>query len=645
MTPPAAVLFLEDSDLDAELVAERLSRSGLALAVERVSDRRGFEAKLAEARYDLILSDYQLPGFDGLAALALAREHQPDAPFIFVSGMMGEELAVETLQRGATDYILKQRLARLPAAIERALAESRARADRKGIEAERQKFVSLADNSTEFIGLCDLTGVIIYGNPVGMKLVGVDSLREFCNTPIQEFFYPEDRAFFLDKFLPAIRRDGHGETEIRFRHFKSGAPLWMICNMFLVYDAAGRPVALATVSRNITERRRVEEALRDADLRKDEFLATLAHELRNPLAPIRNGLALLRRDPAGASTPKTLAMMDRQLEHMVRLLDDLLDISRVSRGTVELRRQRVQLRTVVEHAVETSRPVIDAARHALTVSLPDGPVWLDADLTRLAQVVSNVLINAAKYTPQGGVIALVARREGGEAVVAVTDTSVGIAADMLGRVFEMFAQVTKSIDRAQGGLGIGLALVKRLVEMHGGTIGADSPGLGRGSTFTVRLPLAVEAGGTPPSRPGAVVLTPPVDRRRVLVVDDNRDGAESLAMLLEIAGHESRTAYSGPEALAAARIFFPEVAFLDIGLPGMDGHEVARQFRADPALGGILLVALTGLGSADDRSRSSEAGFDHHLTKPADAATIQGLLAQYSRRGSPSPVLSPAPGG
>ena len=645
MTPPAAVLFLEDSDLDAELVAERLSRSGLALAVERVSDRRGFEAKLAEARYDLILSDYQLPGFDGLAALALAREHQPDAPFIFVSGMMGEELAVETLQRGATDYILKQRLARLPAAVERALAESHERAERKRVEAERQKFVSLADNSTEFIGLCDLTGVIIYGNPVGMKLVGVDSLREFCNTPIQEFFYPEDRAFFLDKFLPAIRRDGHGETEIRFRHFKSGAPLWMICNMFLVYDAAGRPVALATVSRNITERRRVEEALRDADLRKDEFLATLAHELRNPLAPIRNGLALLRRDPAGASTPKTLAMMDRQLEHMVRLLDDLLDISRVSRGTVELRRQRVQLRTVVEHAVETSRPVIDAARHALTVSLPDGPVWLDADLTRLAQVVSNVLINAAKYTPQGGVIALVARREGGEAVVAVTDTSVGIAADMLGRVFEMFAQVTKSIDRAQGGLGIGLALVKRLVEMHGGTIGADSPGLGRGSTFTVRLPLAVEAGGTPPSRPGAVVLTPPVDRRRVLVVDDNRDGAESLAMLLEIAGHESRTAYSGPEALAAARIFFPEVAFLDIGLPGMDGHEVARQFRADPALGGILLVALTGLGSADDRSRSSEAGFDHHLTKPADAATIQGLLAQYSRRGSPSPVLSPAPGG
>ena len=645
MTPPAAVLFLEDSDLDAELVAERLSRSGLALAVERVSDRRGFEAKLAGARSDVILSDYQLPGFDGLAALALAREHQPDAPFIFVSGMMGEELAVESLKRGATDYILKQRLARLPAAIERALAESRAQADRKGVEAERQKFVSLADNSTEFIGLCDLTGVIIYGNPVGMKLVGVDSLREFCNTPIQEFFFPEDRDFLSDVFLPAVRRDGHGETEIRFRHFKTGAPVWMICNMFLVYDTHGRPVALATVSRDITERRRAEEALRDADRRKDEFLATLAHELRNPLAPIRNGLALLRRDPAGASAPKALAMMERQLEHMVRLLDDLLDIARVSRGTVELRRQRVQLRTVVEHAVETSRPVVEAGRHAFTVSLPNEPVWLDADLTRLAQVLSNVLINAAKYTPEGGSITLVARREGGEAVVAVTDTGVGIAADMLGRVFEMFAQVTKSIDRAQGGLGIGLALVKRLVEMHGGTIAADSPGLGRGSTFTVRLPLAAEAGGTPPSRPGAAVLAPPVDRRRVLVVDDNRDGAESLAMLLEIAGHEIRTAYSGPEALAAARIFFPEVAFLDIGLPGMDGHEVARQLRADPALGGILLVALTGLGSVDDRSRSSEAGFDHHLTKPAEAATIQGLLGQYARRGSPSPVLLPAPGG
>jgi CheY-like chemotaxis protein len=315
---------------------------------------------------------------------------------------------------------------------------------------------------------------------------------------------------------------------------------------------------------------------------------------------------------------------------MVRLLDDLLDLSRISRGKVELRSERVELRTVVESALETCRPVVEAARHALTVTLPSAPVWLHADLTRLAQVVGNVLLNAAKYTPDGGEIGLVARVDGGEVVISVTDNGAGIPGELQDHVFEMFAQVHAANDRSQSGLGIGLALVKYLIEMHGGRVEVESPGPGRGSTFTLRLPLAGSV-----AAPQAVGRRDPEQvargRLRVLVVDDNVDGAEMLAMMLELAGHETRVAGDGPGCLAAARVFRPDVAVLDIGLPGMDGHELARRLQDDPSIPDPVLIALTGWGSEDDKRRSKQAGFEYHLTKPVEADTITSLLARIVR--------------
>ncbi|VTT97742.1 histidine kinase : Uncharacterized protein OS=Asticcacaulis sp. AC402 GN=ABAC402_06830 PE=4 SV=1: Response_reg: HisKA: HATPase_c: Response_reg [Gemmataceae bacterium] len=385
--------------------------------------------------------------------------------------------------------------------------------------------------------------------------------------------------------------------------------------------------ATAENARLLAETQRTAAALKEADRKKDEFLATLAHELRNPLAPLRNGVELLKLAPTGPSAAQARNMMDRQLRHMVRLVDDLLDISRVTSGKIQLRLEPVSLRAVVESAVETSRPAVEAGKHALSVRLPDEPVQLSADATRVSQVIGNLLTNAAKYTPEGGRIELVAERGRGEAVVRVTDNGLGISAEMLPRVFDLFTQVGKHLDRAQGGLGIGLALVKSLVELHGGTVSAESGGAGKGSTFTVRLPLEGE-----PAGPAAVAshhdITLTAHPRRILVVDDNIDAAESLSLLLSLSGHDIKIAYTGPDALAAAADFLPEVVFLDLSLPGMDGFEVAHALRADGRLKRVVLVALTGWGSEEDRQRSRDAGFDFHLTKPIGAATLAELLAK-----------------
>ncbi len=385
------------------------------------------------------------------------------------------------------------------------------------------------------------------------------------------------------------------------------------------------------VTHDVTGPKEAERALREADERKDEFLATLAHELRNPLAPLRSGLELLRAsrgDPASAAL--AVGAMERQLGHLVRLVDDLLDVARISRGKVELKRERVDVGTVVDHAVEVSRPLLDAAGHALSVRLPAEPLWLDGDLTRLAQVVSNLLNNAAKYTPDGGHVELSARAEGGEVFVRVADDGAGISAEMLPRVFDLFAQVDRTLDRAQGGLGIGLSLVRKLVELHGGTIEARSDGPGRGSTFEVRLPRGRGPAAAPAEARPAAPGGPKHAGFRILVVDDNADGADLLAMTLDAWGHRTHVAYDGPGALDAVEAFGPQIIFLDIGLPGMDGYEVARRLRALPGRAGVALVALTGWGAESDRRRALDAGFDVHLTKPVDRAEIEGVLDRLS---------------
>jgi CheY-like chemotaxis protein len=387
------------------------------------------------------------------------------------------------------------------------------------------------------------------------------------------------------------------------------------------------------LTQDITDRKRAEEALKNADQRKDEFLATLAHELRNPLAPLRSGLQLLNMSHDSDVADATRTMMDRQLSHMVRLIDDLLDVCRITSDKLTLRKERVLLQAIAGAAVEASRPFIESAGHTLKLSLPDEPVWLAADPVRLAQVVGNLLTNAAKYTPEGGSIELAALRAACEVTLRVTDNGLGIPPEMVGQVFEMFTQVNRTLERSQGGLGIGLALVKRLVELHGGTITASSAGLGAGSTFTVRLPLinAHADGAQPQTTPAVAPVGSKVSGRRILVVDDCVDGAETLARLLQICGHETRTAYSGPQAIDVARSFNPEVMFLDIGLPGMSGYEVARRVRADPCLRGALLVALTGWGTEGDRRKSNEAGFDLHLTKPVEVRAIEGALARLGK--------------
>jgi signal transduction histidine kinase/CheY-like chemotaxis protein len=384
----------------------------------------------------------------------------------------------------------------------------------------------------------------------------------------------------------------------------------------------------------LAEVRDRELALREADRRKDEFLATLAHELRNPLAPVWNAVDILRRPGATASeAQRARDVMERQLRQMTRLVDDLLDVSRIRRGTIELKREPLTLSEVVQLAIETSRPLIAAHGQELKVDLPQQPVYLDADATRLGQVFANLLNNASKFTPRGGRITLTAHREDGEVSVAVLDSGRGIPAEMLSRVFEMFTQVDRSLEKSQGGLGVGLTIAKQLVELHGGRVEGRSEGLGKGSEFIVRLPVLA----APPAE------APRLDRRdearegtrshRVLIVDDNEDAAQSLEMILRMVGHDVRTAHDGEEAVVAAGEFQPHVVLLDIGLPQMNGYDVARQIRRQAWSAGTVLIAVTGWGQDEDRRRSHEAGFDHHLVKPVAPALILELLSPVT--GSP----------
>jgi two-component system, sensor histidine kinase len=374
-----------------------------------------------------------------------------------------------------------------------------------------------------------------------------------------------------------------------------------------------------------------EEALRQADRRKDEFLATLAHELRNPLGAVRNGLQVLMRGTADAATSeRMLGMMDRQSRLLIKLIDDLLDVSRIATGKMDLRRDRLDLRAVVEAGVEMGQTGVDAGRHELRIELPAGPLWAVGDQARLAQVVGNLVNNAAKYTPDGGRIHVSLRGEGVRGLVRVADNGVGMPAEAIPHVFEMFTQVNRTLDRSQGGLGIGLSLVHQLVELHGGSVQAESNGVGKGSTFTLRLPLAQAMFVTAPPEPVAPELhAESLPRRlRLLVIDDNADVADSLAALLEESGHEARTEYGGAAGIRAAVEFAPDVVFCDIGMPGINGHEVAFELKAKPQFASTLLVAVTGWGSDEHHRRTREAGFDVHLTKPVDPEAVQELLAR-----------------
>jgi PAS domain S-box-containing protein len=515
--------------------------------------------------------------------------------------------------------------------------------DRRRAEEGVRRLAAVAEQSSDFIGIFTPDAGGIWLNPAGRRMAGLSEDTNIAAWRMIDFFPREDRPFVRDTVMAALTGEAaEWEGELRLAQPEGRCPLPVYFKGFAVRGADGHNLGLATITRDITaqklaedELRRVAADLSEADHRKSEFLATLAHELRNPLAPIRTGLDLLRMARmTGADSvaqQRVHDMMERQLGHLIHLVDDLLDIARITRGKIELKKEPVTVSAIVTTALETSAALIESHGHELQVELPIEPLELEADVTRMVQVLSNLLNNAAKYTPQRGRITLSCWREDGQAVIAVADNGIGIPLDAIGSVFEMFTQVRGSLDRAQGGLGIGLSLVRRLVELHGGRVGAFSSGRGQGSTFTVRLPLRP---GTPHARPAetpAAQADGLAPRLRVLVVDDNQDAAESLVALLDILGHAAFVAHDGPQGLRMASEMAPDLVLLDIGLPGMSGYDVARAIRRSDQLPRMVLIALTGWGGQSDQQASQEAGFDQHLTKPVSLEALEQALAAAAR--------------
>ena len=620
-------IVLADDNADMRAYVQRLLSE--RFAVEAVVDGEAALAAIAREVPDLVLSDVMMPRLDGFGLLRALRadERTRTIPVVLLSARAGEEAEVEGLERGADDYLVKpfsagELLARVTARLE--LARVRREVDDALRESEA-RFRHMADNAPVMVWMSEADGRCSFLSRSWYEFTGHEGDSGLGSGWLAAV-HPEDRPAMQSSYLDANEQRRPFRQEYRLRH-RDGQVRWVLDAAAPRFAPDGSFLGFIGSVIDISDRKRAEDALLEADRRKDEFLATLAHELRNPLAPIRNALHVLRMAPQhGATAERLHGMMERQVSHMVRLVDDLLEVSRITRGKIELRREIVDLAGVVRSAVESSKPLIDAGRHDLQVALPDAPLLLDADPVRLAQVIGNLLNNAAKYTARGGRIRLAARRSDDELVISVRDDGVGIPRDMLPKVFDLFTQVERTLSSAQGGLGIGLTLVRRIVELHGGRVEARSEGADAGSEFVVVLPLAkprADGNGALQEDDPAFPLMP---RRRVLVVDDNQDAAETLGMLLRVLGLDVHVANDGPAALAALRHQRPSVVLLDIGMPGMDGYEVAARIRAQSDLGDVVLIALTGWGQSDDRQRSRDAGFDHHLVKPVDLSTLQGLL-------------------
>ena len=509
-------------------------------------------------------------------------------------------------------------------AVSRDVTEQRAADEATRALAERLQLALDCSNVVLFQQDLDLRYTWIYNPVLGFEAAQVVGQRD------ADLMERAADAEFVVALKQDVLRTGVGQRHEAVIHHLGVAHHYRLL-VEPLRDAAGTVTGVTCAAIDITELKQAQQALVERDVQKDEFLATLAHELRNPLAPLRTGVQVLKMAPEPHVAQRTQLMMERQMRHMVRLIDDLLDVSRITRGKVALRLARTELQAAIHTAVEAVQPLLDTAAQTMRLDMPAEPIWLQADDTRISQVVSNLLTNASKYSPRGSAIMLGVQRAGSDAVVTVADPGEGIPQDMLTQIFQMFTQVDRTLERAQGGLGIGLALVKRLAEMHGGTVSAASAGLGAGSTFTLRLPALDEAQG--PDNPEATAEELAASTRlRLLVVDDNVDAADTLAELLTLYGHETRVADSGLAALAMAREFKPALVFMDIGMPGMNGHETARRIRADDPSGSVTLVALTGWGAEADRIKAREAGFDHHFTKPIELGKVEGVLQQVALR-------------
>ncbi|EYF08498.1 CheR family methyltransferase [Chondromyces apiculatus] len=506
----------------------------------------------------------------------------------------------------------------------------------EALRQSEERFRAMAETVPDILFTSQPDGRTDYANPRFYEYTGLPA-EAVVSTAWADAVHPEDQGRRQQHWSEAVKTGQAFELSYRLRA-ADGTYRWFQSRARPIHDQQGQLSKWFGACSDIEELVQTQAALKEADRRKDEFLATLAHELRNPLAPIRNVVQILHvKEPSASEVHLARSIIDRQVEHLTRLVDDLLDVSRITRGAIELRRELVTLAAIIERALETSRPVIEAFRHQLTVTLPVESLVLDADATRLAQVFANLLHNAAKYTPEGGRIELSATispstsasGSGSDVTVRIRDNGIGIPQEMLQRVFEMFAQADTSLERAHGGLGIGLTIAKRLVEMHGGTIDATSAGQGQGSDLLVRLPLA-PAGTVPREDDQKRGAQPRKSALRVLVVDDNVDSAESLGMLLELTGNEVEMAHDGVAGLEAAQRRRPDLMLLDIGMPGMSGYEVAQRLRAMPEMKGVLLVAMTGWGQEEDRRRSKAAGFDHHLVKPVEPKLLWKIISDLA---------------
>ena len=657
MKKSCRILLIDDSPEDRADLRQMLLRASStryqfteaelgSTGVQAVHEQQ--QGKPGRLPFDCILLDFHLPDMNAYEVLALLCDGSslPPCPVVVVTGWTGMDSddSAGLLGAGAQDYIGKgwttpQGLLRtVENSIERFdLLAKRNIANAQLLESE-QRYASLFNSINE--AMCIVEKVpAAPGQPLDFRYVDGNPAFTGCFGQAAE----------IGKTIRQLLPEPPEECLVNYNSVcTTGRPVRFECTYMIpgrVFDLNAfridglAPGKVAVVFSDITQRRQSEsQALAQANIvaglsyRKDEFLAMLSHELRNPLAAIFYALPLLSLQKSDDPIQlRARTIIERQAQQLNHLVDDLLDVSRITTGRVQLRQTQVTISDIVTRAVETAQPLIAQRHHTLTVSLPEQPLWLPADAARLEQVVVNLLTNAAKYTDEGGRIGLSVLQEDASAVLRVRDNGIGIAPELLPCIFDLFTQAERSLDRSQGGLGIGLCLVQRLVEMHGGTVSASSV-QGHGSEFVVRLPMTPEF--APPPRPPssmpplALLATGPVVAKlcRVLVVDDNLDAAHTLTMLLEFLGHEVRMCYDGPGALAEAVAWQPDVVLLDIGLPGLSGHEVARRIRQHPTLAAMVLVALTGYGQEADRQFSREAGFDHHLTKPVDFGEVEKIL-------------------
>jgi two-component system CheB/CheR fusion protein len=655
-TRPVNILLVDDQP--AKLLSYEAMLGDLGEHLIRANGADQALQQLLATDVAVVLMDVCMPDVDGFELAAMIRKHPrfQRIAIIHVSAVNLSDLdRIKGYHSGAVDYVSvpivpevlrakvkvfadqyrkTEELERFNRELERHVTERTQQFETAVAQKSHteERFRLLAETIPSTVWTAAPDGAITYANRRWFEYTRVESGHSDHSWPELEL-HPDDRERHASEWGRARREGREFEIEVRRRR-RDGVYRWSLTRAVPHKTDAGEVVGWFGVTTDIHDQKEMADHLREADRRKDEFLATLAHELRNPLAAIRGAVEVLRHPERSEGQARGgQDVIERQAKHLTRLIDDLVDVSRITRDELELRRERVELAGIVQAAVESCRSIMAQDRN-LTVSLPPEPLYLEADGIRLTQVLLNLLSNAVKYTQPGGHVRLCVERDRGEVVVRVSDDGIGIAPDALPHLFRMFYRVDRSLERTRGGLGVGLALARRLIEMHGGRIDATSAGLGAGCEFVVRLPGRLEAPATPePESPDPVGTRAPATYR-ILIADDNADALQGLAQLLTLWGHTVQTALDGAEAVDAARRFKPDVAVIDLGMPRVNGYDVARQIREQPWGKKVLLVAATGWTMEEDRRRSKEAGFDVHLAKPVEPSTLLELLASTAGGGS-----------